>query len=163
MSEGIVAESGKNPGSLQAVWESADPESRQPQDANPAEKPKFKGRGPGRPFEKGKSGNPKGRPRNVSSLTALLREKMEQICEYDKQQRTWREMIVLATLKLAMEGNSSALREVWERLGGKVPIPEEQVSDPPRLRVEFVDSPYLNATAQPLDLSTPPDTTAYQT
>jgi hypothetical protein len=27
-----------------------------------------------------------------------------QICEYDKQQRTWQEMIVLATLRLAIEG-----------------------------------------------------------
>ena len=87
------------------------------QNANPMpEKHRLKGRGPGRPFEKGKSGNPKGRPRNASSLTVLLREKIAQICEYDKQERTWQEMIVLATLRLAIEGNSSALREVWERL-----------------------------------------------
>src|SRR5262249_11824005 len=128
MSESIAPESGQDRRSPQGVSEPADPESRPPQDANPAEKPKYKRRGPGRPFQKGKSGNPKGRPRNVSSLTALLRQKMEQICEYDKQQRTWRDVIVLATLKLAMKGNSSALREVWERLGGKVPIPEEQGS-----------------------------------
>jgi Family of unknown function (DUF5681) len=97
-------------------------------------------RGPGRPFEKGKSGNPKGRPRNVSSLTVILRKKIAQICEYDKQQRTWQEMIVLATLKLAMEGNSSALREVWDRLGGQVPprSPEEEASYPTRIVVEYV-------------------------
>src|SRR5262249_7396608 len=156
MSESIVPESGQERRSPQGVSEPADPESRHPQTVNPMpEKPKYKRRGPGRPFQKGKSGNPKGRPRNVSSLTVLLHEKMKQICEYDKQQRTWGEMIVLSTLKRALEGNSSALREVWERVGGKVPIPEEQVSDPSRLTVEFVDVPYLNATAQPLDLSTP--------
>src|SRR5262249_45525149 len=152
MSERIVPESGKDGRSPQGVSEPADPESRQPQNANPLpEKPKSKRRGPGRPFPKGKSGNPKGRPRNVSSLTALLREKMDQICEYDKQQRTWWEIIVLATLKLAMEGNSSALREVWERLGGKVPIPEQEVSDPVRIVVQYEDSPIKNPSA--LDMS----------
>src|SRR5215471_3667677 len=124
MSDSIVPEFRKYRGSPQGVSETTDPESKQPQDANPMpEKHSFQRRGPGRPFEKGKSGNPKGRPRNISSLTVLLREKMAQICEYDKQQRSWQEMIVLATLKLAMEGNSSALREVWERLGGNAPIP----------------------------------------
>src|SRR5262249_49647121 len=124
-----------------------------------------KRRGPGRPFQKGKSGNPKGRPRNASSLTVLLREKITQICEYDKQERTWQEMIVLATLRLAIEGNSSALREVWERLGGKVPqpIPEEEVSYPPRIVVEYVKSPIRNPAGQAPDVSTPPDTTGPRT
>jgi len=121
------------------------------------EKHRLKGRGPGRPFEKGKSGNPKGRPRNASSLTVLLREKIAQICEYDKQERTWQEMIVLATLRLAIEGNSSALREVWERLGA--PSPEEEASYPTRIRVEFVESPYKNPVALGPDVSTWPDTT----
>jgi len=45
---------------------------------------------------------------------------------YDKQQRTWQEMVILAT-RLAIEGNSSALREVWSRVDGKVTdlIPEQ--------------------------------------
>jgi hypothetical protein len=150
MIESIVPESGKDRGSPQGVSEPADPESQHPQDANPMpEKPKYQRRGPGRPFQKGKSGNAKGRPRNVSSLTVLLREKINQICEYDKQQRTWQEVIVLATLKLAMEGNSSALREVWERLGGGAPIPEEEV----RIVVQYGD----DGTTQPPDFSTSPD------
>ena len=120
-------------------------------------------RGPGHPFEKGKSGNPKGRPRNVSSLTVLLRKKMAQICEYDKQQRPWQEMIVLATLKLAMEGNSSALREVWERLGGQVPpSPEEEPSYPTRIVVQYV-SPKKNPAALSSDVNTSPDTTGLTT
>jgi Family of unknown function (DUF5681) len=161
MSEGIVAESRKDRGSPQAVSESADPESQPPQNANPIlEKPRFKRRGPGRPFPKGKSGNPKGRPRNVSSLTVLLREKIAQICEYDKQQRTWQEMIVLATLRLAIEGNSSALREVWERLGGQVPPPssEEEASYPTRIVVKYV-RPIENPAALSADVSTSPDKT----
>ena len=159
LGESIVPESGKDPGSPQAVSESADLESKLPQNVNPtAEKPRFNRRGPGRPFEKGKSGNPKGRPRNISSLTVLLREKMAQICEYDKQQRSWQEMIVLATLKLAMEGNSSALREVWERLGGNAPIPEEA-----RITVRYVESPIKNPAALARDVSTSRDTTGYKT
>jgi Family of unknown function (DUF5681) len=155
MSDSIVPESGEGRGSLQGGSEPSNPESQHPQDANPMpEKPKYKRRGPGRSFQKGKSGNPKGRPRNVSSLTVLLREKITQICEYDKQQRTWQEMIVLATLKLAMEGNSSALREVWERLGGSAPIPEEA-----RIVVRYDQSPIKNPAALSPDGSTSPDTT----
>jgi uncharacterized protein DUF5681 len=125
------------------------------------EKQRFKGRGPGRPFEKGKSGNPKGRPRNASSLTVLLREKLAEVCEYDKQQRTWQDMIVLATLKLAMEGNSSALREVWDRLGA--PSPEEIASPPVRLVVRYEDSPIKNPAALSRNMSTSPDTTGPRT
>jgi hypothetical protein len=117
-------------------------------------------RGPGRRFQKGKSGNPKGRPRNVSSLTALLREKIAQICEYDKQQRTWQEMIILATLRLAIEGNSSALREVWDRIDGKVTelIPEPEASYPAQIRVEFVEGPIKNPAALTRDGSLAPTT-----
>ena len=42
------------------------------------------------------------------------------ICPADRQGRTWLELLVLATLQLAMKGNAVALREVWERLDGKV-------------------------------------------
>jgi len=34
--------------------------------------------------------------------------------------RTWKELIVIATLRLAMKGNAAALREVWDRVDGKV-------------------------------------------
>ena len=76
----------------------------------------------------------------------MLLRKIAQICEYDKEQCTWQEMIVLATLKLAIEGKSSALREVWERLGGQVPSPEEEVSYPTRIVVRYV-SPNNNPAA----------------
>ena len=42
------------------------------------------------------------------------------MCQTDWQKRTWKELIVLATLQLAMKGNATALKEVWERLDGKV-------------------------------------------
>jgi len=73
-----------------------------------------------KPFVKGQSGNPKGRPPKHECLTSLLKEELEKISSTDKEGRTWKELIVLATLKLAMQGNATALREVWDRVDGKV-------------------------------------------
>src|SRR5262249_23315028 len=71
-------------------------------------------------WKKGVSGNPRGRPRKQDSLSKLLREEIEKMCPADREKRTWKELIVLATLQLAMKGNHTALKEVWERLDGKV-------------------------------------------
>ncbi len=70
-------------------------------------------------WKKGESGNPKGRPKKQDSLTSLLKEEIEKICPADREKRTWKELIVRATLQLAMKGNATALKEVWERLDGK--------------------------------------------
>ena len=85
----------------------------------------------GRRFKKGQSGNPNGRPPKQASLTSLLKEELEVVAPAEflkglqlgttkKSGRTWQEWIVIATLRLAMKGNSVALREVWERCDGKV-------------------------------------------
>ncbi len=71
-------------------------------------------------WKKGESGNPKGRPKKQDSLTSLLREEIKKICPADREKRTWKELIVGATLQLAMKGNAAALREVWDRLDGKI-------------------------------------------
>jgi len=70
-------------------------------------------------------------------------------------------MIILATLRLAIEGNSSALREVWGRIDGKVTdlIPEQEAPHPTTLRVHFVDSPIKNPAAVPADYTVPPSYT----
>jgi len=72
-------------------------------------------------WKKGVSGNPSGRPKKKDSLTSLLKEEIKKICPADRQKRTWEELMVLATLQLAMKGNTAALKEVWERLDGKIP------------------------------------------
>lgn len=80
-------------------------------------------------WKPGTSGNPKGRPKNESCLTSLMRAKMDQVAKLidpvtqEPYGKTWKELIVLATLKLALEGNHSALKEVWERMEGKVVQP----------------------------------------
>jgi uncharacterized protein DUF5681 len=71
-------------------------------------------------FKPGHSGNPRGRPRKHECLTSLLKEKIEKINPRDKEKRTWMELVVLATIKLAMKGHPAALREVWGRVDGKV-------------------------------------------
>ncbi|MBI3896608.1 MAG: hypothetical protein HY313_11830 [Acidobacteria bacterium] len=71
-------------------------------------------------WKKGVSGNPHGRPKKQDSLTSLLRDEIAKICPADREKRTWKELIVRATLQLAMKGNSTALKEVWERLDGKI-------------------------------------------
>jgi hypothetical protein len=70
-------------------------------------------------WKKGVSGNPNGRPKKQDSLTNLLREEIAKICPADRENRTWKELVVRATLQLAMKGNATALKEVWERLDGK--------------------------------------------
>src|ERR1019366_10305208 len=72
-----------------------------------------------RRWKKGFSGNPHGRPKKQDSLTTLLKEEIGNICPADREKRTWKELIVRATLQLAMKGNATALKEVWERLDGK--------------------------------------------
>jgi hypothetical protein len=71
-------------------------------------------------WKKGTSGNPRGRPKKQDCLTQLLREEIQKICPADREKRKWKELIVRATLQLAMKGNATALKEVWERLDGKV-------------------------------------------
>ena len=73
-----------------------------------------------KPWRPGQSGNPKGRPKKNICLTSLLKEEIYKINPQDKRKRTWAELIVLATMKLAIKGNSTALREIWERIGGKI-------------------------------------------
>src|SRR3990172_11664377 len=71
-------------------------------------------------WRKGVSGNPRGRPKKQDSLTSLLQEEIAKICPADQEKRTCKELIVRATLQLAMKGNATALKEVWERLDGKI-------------------------------------------
>jgi hypothetical protein len=57
-----------------------------------------------KPWKKGESGNPAGRPKKEDSLTSLLKIEMERIDPSDGEGRTWNERIVVATLRLAEQG-----------------------------------------------------------
>jgi hypothetical protein len=58
-------------------------------------------------------------PKKQDSLTTLLQEEIAKICPADREKRTWKELVVRATLQLAMKGNATALKEIWARLDGK--------------------------------------------
>ncbi len=103
-------------------------------------------------FKPGQSGNPHGRPKNEQCLTALLRQEIARMCPADKDGRTWAQLIVLATMRLAMAGNSTALKEIWERLDGKVTTPLE-IDTPtgqPLIRVKMVPA-RTEPASQPVD------------
>ena len=72
-------------------------------------------------WKPGQSGNPAGRPRKADCLTSLLKDEIEKVSPTDEAGRTWKELVVLATIQLAIKGHPVALREVWERLDGKMP------------------------------------------
>lgn len=97
MTEEIKYPKGKHPNSLKNL------------------KPQVKG-GPAR--------NPHGRPHNRLSLTVIAREKLEEVCPYDSQGRTWKEYLVDRWMAQALE-NPVYFRELIERLEGKVTQPVE--------------------------------------
>ena len=87
-------------------------------------------------WKKGQSGNPKGRPKNELCMTALLRQEIN--AEVPKQIRetlflpkdtTWMQVAVRSLLMQAANGNSTCVKELWDRLEGKVPQP---ISGPER-------------------------------
>lgn len=104
-------------------------------------------------WKRGKSGNPRGRPKKQDCLTQLLREEIKKICPADREKRTWKQLIVFATLQLAMKGNATALKEVWERIDGKVLQNEKLQLDGVggkqiKIEVVYADQPNESSTKQ---------------
>lgn len=77
-------------------------------------------------FQKGQSGNPRGRPLRELTITSILREQLGEPCPKDPS-KTWAEWLALRALELAGE-NPAYYRELMDRLEGKVvfPIKEEK-------------------------------------
>jgi hypothetical protein len=76
--------------------------------------------GPGRPprehqWKKGQSGNPGGRPKG-ESLQAILRRRLGE----EHNGKTIAEIVVDAMIKAAAQGNSAHMKELWDRVEGKV-------------------------------------------
>ena len=76
---------------------------------------KPRGRGPGRPWVKGQSGNKSGRSKNHVNLTALLRKEIS-------KDPGW---IVTTLIAMARSGNLSAIVQILNRLEG---LPHQTIS-----------------------------------
>ena len=70
-----------------------------------------------KPWAKGVSGNPGGRPR-TAPITELLRELLQKPCPGDTQNRTYAHKIAEAMLKRTSQGDVRAAREVADRTEG---------------------------------------------
>jgi hypothetical protein len=91
-------------------------------------------------FKPGQSGNPKGRPRHRlpdgwaprpkgRSLEKRLRQLMD---ETGDDGRSYRDRILVALLALAEQGNVPAIKEVLNRVDGKIHVPKGKGKDEDR-------------------------------
>jgi hypothetical protein len=74
----------------------------------------------GNRFEKGTSGNEKGRPK-LTKLTEALREQLAEEMP-NAPERTVAEAIARALIKEAVSGNIAAIRECFDRAEGRAPL-----------------------------------------
>jgi hypothetical protein len=68
------------------------------------------------PFQKGQSGNPQGRPKKAKSLTNILEKALSKKRE---DGRTNKAALVDTLLSLALAGDVTALKYVYDRIDGK--------------------------------------------
>lgn len=109
---------------------------------SPDKQPNNKNLNRGR-WRKGQSGNPKGRPRKDVSVTSLIKELLDKPAEYiapgaTPGDKTWRQMIAKAILLGASKGNPQLVKELLDRLEGKVASPVELGTGDKPVRVEIV-------------------------
>ena len=80
-------------------------------------------------WKPGQSGNPKGRPPKAISITSLVKEILDEVPEEVKpgvkntEGKTWAELVAVTLVRGAVEGNSAHLKELLERMEGKVTQP----------------------------------------
>ena len=72
------------------------------------------------PFEPGKSGNPGGRPK-TKEFASGLRLALKRVDENDPDKRTKIQQIIDKAVELAVSGEIAMIREIMDRLDGKVP------------------------------------------
>jgi len=85
----------------------------------------------GRPFPRGVSGNPSGRPVGTKNLTTKVREALEKIAEGEDY--TYEEAFIKSILKKAiLDGDTSTQRLIWNYLDG---MPTQKIEQSNELKV----------------------------
>jgi hypothetical protein len=84
----------------------------------------------GRPFKKGQSGNPKGRPKGTENFSTKFRRFIEKIAENNKiTPEEVEEQLLAIGYKEAKAGNYSFWRDLHDRVYGKPIQPMEHKGD----------------------------------
>jgi Family of unknown function (DUF5681) len=91
-------------------------------DTSTPEQQKQPGRGRGRPFEKGRSGNPAGRPRGAGKRAS---QAMQELLDGEVQ------ALARKLVELALDGNTTALRMCLDRIGPMRRQPTTALKLPP--------------------------------
>ena len=71
-----------------------------------------------KPFPKGVSGNPKGRPKSIT-LSEAYRHQLAQPVPKDREGRTYAEVIAALMCQRATQGDVAAAKEIADRVEGK--------------------------------------------
>ena len=78
-------------------------------------------------WKQGQSGNPKGRPRKEDSIVDLLKDLVNALCPTDSERRRYGELLVRSLVGQGLKGNLGAIKEIFNRLSGRVPFLIERV------------------------------------
>lgn len=71
----------------------------------------------GKPFEKGQSGNPAGRPPGSISITTEIKKRLQEVPE--GQQKSYLELLINRILKLGVvDGNEQMIKAIWNYIDG---------------------------------------------
>jgi hypothetical protein len=99
----------------------------------------------GRPFKKGASGNPDGRPPKGWTWADLLREEAEKIDETDpKKARKVKHAVVNAVMEKAKKGDVQAFHEVADRMDGKAMQTTDITSQGDKIQAGVIILPSLH-------------------
>lgn len=78
----------------------------------------------GKPFPKGVSGNPGGRPKKESTISGQISKYLDQVpkvlIQGKENAQTWRELISLAWLMGCYKGNPVLIKELLDRTEGRL-------------------------------------------
>ena len=87
-------------------------------------------------FKKGVITNPKGRPKGSLSLTSEIKKKLREIPpEFKKEKKTYLDLMVKKMLDMALAGNETMLKTIWQYTDG---MPIQPISNDKDNPVEFV-------------------------